>query len=122
MKWIILGKTSLDGVEADVDVTVQGVTFQSRCGSVFQSHDDYIDLGIDEDLLELVYQCLAVDIGTRPQLHDLAAAVQNQVLNRDPGDSEWESDQHITQLVKDLVAGPPDDPMDVDDDGSNSGG
>ena len=117
MKWIILGKTSLNGLEVNVDVTVAGITFQSRCGSVFQNHDGYIDLGVDEFLLELVYQCLAVDVAIRPRLHDLAGAVQGQMLNRGPGDSDWESDQHITQLIKDLVAGTPDDPMDVGDDG-----
>lgn len=107
----------------EITITIWGETFKTEGSAVYERHNEFLQEGVDEELLYLLYKGTSPDKDVTPDLVELARYVHERIMIRDDRGEERETDKAIKERVFSLIydadtrprkRGRDDDEMDID--------
>ncbi|KAI1104412.1 hypothetical protein F4804DRAFT_307215 [Jackrogersella minutella] len=89
--------------EDRINLIIDGRTFETIGGQLYELHDDLVSDGLDVDLLNLLYRGMSMDNNVQLGLIELARIVHERVTNRGDNGVERETDEAIRQRIFTLI-------------------
>ncbi|XDG02704.1 hypothetical protein ABKA04_002319 [Annulohypoxylon sp. FPYF3050] len=87
----------------EITITILGETFKTEGSAVYERHNEFLQAGVDIELLYLLYKGTSPDNSVIPGLVELARYVHERVMIRDDRGEERETDKAIKERVFSLI-------------------